>query len=40
MEGVVEIDYVEFDAIYIPPDYSGPIVAIPTDEIYLYQGDE
>jgi len=28
----VEVAYLEFDAIYLPPNFSGPIVAIPTDE--------
>ena len=28
----VEIAYSEFDAVYLPPNYSGPIVAIPVDE--------
>jgi hypothetical protein len=37
---VIDIDYAEFDAIYVPPDYTGPIVAIPTDEIYFCQGGE
>ncbi len=37
---IVEIDYAEFDAVYVPPDYSGPIVAIPTDEIFFTQGVE
>ncbi len=37
---VIDIDYAEFDAIYVPPDYTGPIVAIPTDEIYFGQGGE
>jgi hypothetical protein len=22
----------DFDAIYVPPDYSGPIIAMPIDE--------
>jgi hypothetical protein len=34
---VVEIDYIDFEAIYVPPEYHGPIVAIPTDEIFLAQ---
>lgn len=29
---IIEVDYLEFDAVYLPPDYSGPIVAIPIDE--------
>lgn len=33
----VEVDYSDIEAIYVPPDYSGPIVAIPTDEIFLTQ---
>lgn len=37
---VIEIDYADFEAIYVPPDYSGPIVAIPTDEIFFAQGVE
>ena len=28
----VSIDYAEFDAIYVPPEYTGPIVAIPVTE--------
>lgn len=28
----VEVAYLEFDAIYLPPNFSGPIVAIPVDE--------
>jgi hypothetical protein len=34
---IVEVDYPGFDAVYVPPDYSGPIVAIPADEIYFIQ---
>jgi len=34
---VVEIDYIDFEAIYVPPEYHGPIVAIPTDEIFFPQ---
>jgi len=33
----VKVVYSDIEAIYVPPDYSGPIVAIPTDEIFLTQ---
>lgn len=28
----IQVDYLEFDAVYLPPNYSGPIVAIPVDD--------
>jgi hypothetical protein len=33
----IEIDYAEIEAIYIPPDYHGPIVAIPSDDNLFLQ---
>lgn len=35
LTAIVEVDYMEFDAVYLPPDYYGPIVAIPADETYF-----
>ena len=31
-KGEVIVSYREVEAIYLPADYSGPIVAIPSDE--------
>ena len=37
----VIISYPEVEAIYLPADYSGPIVAIPSDEeVFSNQQDK
>lgn len=30
--GQVEVDVVEFDAVWVPADHAGPIVAAPLDD--------
>jgi len=36
-EAEVIIPYRDIEAIYLPADYSGPIVAIPSDEEIIFE---
>lgn len=31
----VVVDYNDIEAVYLPPDWTGPIIAIPADDNYF-----